>query len=132
VSRIEQSCATDTTQDYLQIAYGESGDLQRALALAGSTLTLATKLGNSAEVREAHGGLGFLLWCGGDFESARQHLEQAAAMAARLPEAQAEPLGSVIQAFPCAHALGAGYPDSARLSARCIGGAGATPVRLTA
>ncbi len=104
-------------QDYLQIAYGESGDIPGALALAESTLALATKLGGDAEVREAHGGLGLLLWDSGRFEAAHRHLEQAAAMATESPEAQADaPLTLCYSgAFP--HALVRwllGYPDSAR------------------
>lgn len=104
-------------QDYLQIAYGESGNLPQALGLAASTLTLATELGNNAEIREAHGGLGLLLWCGGDFAAARRHLEQAAAMAARSPETQADARLALCYpgAFPYALVRWTlGYPDSAR------------------
>ena len=103
-------------QDYLQIAYSESGKLPLALAMAESNLALVARVGKTLEVEGAHGGLGYLLWCIGDFGLARQHLEQAAALAAQLPdiEKNAHSGLSYSGAFPHALVLWLlGYPDTA-------------------
>jgi DNA-binding SARP family transcriptional activator len=104
-------------QDYLQIAYSDNGKLPRALTLAKSNLELATKLGNPTEIEGAHGSLGFILCFSGELRSAREHLEQAAALAAASPEAQtsAHRALSYPGAYPYAHVLWLlGFPDRAQ------------------
>jgi DNA-binding SARP family transcriptional activator len=104
-------------QDYLQIAYSDNGNLPRALVLAQSNLESATKLGNPAEIEGAHGSLGFILCFAGELGAAREHLEQAAALAAASPEARtsAHRALSYAGAYPYTHVLWLlGFPDRAQ------------------
>ena len=98
-------------QDYLQMAHGDSGNFPLARALATSNLELAGKLTDRAEIEGAHGSLGLILLCMGDFLLAREHLEQAAALAAA--DSTRHPL-VYPGAYPYALVLWLlGYPDRA-------------------
>ncbi len=103
-------------QDYLQIAHGENGNHARALMIAESNLVLATTMEDRAAIEGAHGSLGFLQWCKGNFGLARAHLEQAAGLAdastgkTNMPQSLTYP-----GAFPYALVLWMlGYPVRAR------------------
>jgi tetratricopeptide (TPR) repeat protein len=103
-------------QDYLQIAYGDSGNYSQALVVAESSLALAKRLKNKTEIEGAQGSLGFLLWCMGNFSLAREHLEQAASQA-RIASGATNAHQSLLYpgAFPYALVLWLlGYPDSAQ------------------
>jgi tetratricopeptide (TPR) repeat protein len=103
-------------QDYLQIAYGDSGNYAQALSLAESNLALAKRLVNRSAIEGAHGSLGLLLLGMGNFARARQHLEQAANLAST-SNGETDAGQSLLYpgAFPYALVQWLlGYPDQAR------------------
>ena len=91
--------------------------------MAESNLELAGRLRDRAELEGAHGSLGLILLCTGDFVSSREHLEQAAALcatAAETPGTDRHPL-MYPGAYPHALVLWLlGYPDRAVHQLRAV------------